>query len=45
MTKLTYDCTTKEGKKVEVKTYAEAQKIKNEGGSYKCKYTPMGDKS
>lgn len=44
MTKLTYDCVTKDGKKVEVKTWAEAKKIKEEGGSYEAKYTPIADK-
>lgn len=39
MTALTYECVTKEGKKVEVKTYAEALKIKAEGGTFKPKYT------
>lgn len=41
MTKLTYDCVTKNGEKVEVKTWAEAEKIKAEGGSYKPKYTEV----
>ena len=39
MTALTYVCKTKDGKVVEVKTYAEAQKIKAEGGTFKAKYT------
>lgn len=41
MTAVTYVCTTKDGKVVEVKTYAEAQKIKAEGGTYKMKYTKI----
>ena len=41
MTVLTYECVTKEGKKVEVKTYAEALKIKAEGGTFKPKYTKI----
>ena len=39
MTTLTYECVTKDGKKVEVKTYTEALKIKAEGGTFKPKYT------
>lgn len=38
MTYLTYVCTTKAGEVVEVKTYAEVLKIKEEGGTYVCKY-------
>ena len=41
MTNLTYVCKTKTGETVEVKTYAEAEKIKAEGGSYKRKYTKI----
>ena len=41
MTALTYECITKDGKKVEVKTYAEALKIKAEGGTFKAKYTEI----
>lgn len=41
MTTLTYVCTTKDGKVVEVKTYAEALQIKAEGGSYKPQYTEV----
>lgn len=41
MTTLTYVCTTKDGKVVEVKTYDEALKIKAEGGTYKPKYTEV----
>ena len=41
MTTLTYVCTTKDGKIVEVRTYAEALKVKEEGGTYKPKYTEV----
>lgn len=41
MTTLTYVCTTKDGKVIEVKTYDEALKIKAEGGTYKPKYTEV----
>jgi len=34
MTNLTYNCTTKDGNKVTVKTYFEALQIKEQGGSY-----------
>ena len=39
MTTLVYVCTKANGEVVEVKTYAEAQAIKVEGGEYKVKYT------
>jgi hypothetical protein len=38
MTTLTYVCTDKNGKVFEVRTYAEAEKVKAEGGTYKPKY-------
>jgi hypothetical protein len=38
MTTLTYICTDKQGNTFEVKTYAEAQKVKAEGGTYVCHY-------
>lgn len=38
MTYLTYICTDKNGKTFEVKTYAEAEKVKAEGGTYICRY-------
>ena len=38
MTTLTYICTDKNGKTFEVKTYAEAEKVKAEGGTYTRKY-------
>lgn len=41
MTILTYVCKTRDGKAVEVKTFAEAEKIKAEGGSYKRNYTSL----
>ena len=34
MTNLTYNCTTKDGRKVTVKTYFEALQIKEQGGSF-----------
>lgn len=45
MTALTYIVTYPNGTVKEVKTYAEAQKAKTEGATYKAKYTPMGDKA
>jgi hypothetical protein len=45
MTALTYIVTYPNGTVKEVKTYAEAQKAKAEGATYKAKYTPMGDKA
>ena len=41
MTILTYVCKTRDGKVVEVKTFDEAEKIKDEGGSYKRNYTSL----
>lgn len=41
MTKLTYNCTTKEGKKVTVDTYFKALQIKEAGGSYVRSYTKV----
>ena len=41
MTNLTYDCTTKEGKKVTVKTYFEALQIKEQGGNFSRVFTKI----
>lgn len=38
MTTLTYICTDKQGNTFEVKTYAEAEKVKAEGGTYIRRY-------
>lgn len=38
MTTLTYICTDKNGNTFEVKTYAEAEKVKAEGGTYIRRY-------
>ena len=41
MTKLTYDCTTKEGNRVAVDTYFKALQIKEAGGSYVRSYSKV----
>jgi len=41
MTALIYECTTKDGKILEVKTLTEARKIAEDGGSYKIKYVKI----
>ena len=38
MTTLTYICTDKDGNTFAVKTYAEAQQVKADGGTYKWHY-------
>ena len=41
MTKLTYVCKTAKGNVVKVNTYAEALRIKENGGSYARSYEPI----
>lgn len=38
MTTVTYICTDAQGNTFEVKTYAEAQRVNAEGGTYKVRY-------